>query len=353
MRRVASISLLLLAQIAWLQGACLEKASAYAGSGAGFSSLSAGGSGHKADANCGQDASDPYDPRARMLFGRYKGMCIDTAEERVPVILKEDSNEIAFANFRHARRWWIATFPKSGVENAYFQLAKFNGLQGKFNAGHGEIRLVMRQGQPVRLREQRNGHPSDSLEIYDFLISAESFQPVEIDAGLAGNVGGDVGILSRFVSVAERVTDELVKTGGRSVIQTHLLLSPAYASWLAQSALHRSVRVGYSEVYDYLEHHCVTVALETLDEAFPPQRAAPGVGVTLGDFLRRDTIIGPALRALYWRGLIHWGDSFTLESVSDGGRAYLPSMIAHMDEFPAEQAQLRAFLRQESAGAKR
>ena len=324
----------------------------------GSGSLTSGGYGPPAtaDGNCVEDASDPYDPRARMEFGKDRGQCIDSHEERPPVVLSDTPDAITIANFRHARRWWIARIPKNAVQFAFFQLALFKSWEGFVGGAHGQARFLLRRDQPIILHEQRRGHPFVSLALTDFLLSAETFTAVASDSGLVGSVTGRTGILTRVVSTAERASDEILYKGGRAVMQTPLLVTteaeatPAMRAafdHLLISAIYRSQRIGFSGVYHYLQHNCVSILVETLDNAFPPRAGMPSGGVGLLDVAQLKAIVGPAQEALYQRGFVRKGQAFSLEDESSQGLAYLPSMLMSVEE-PVERAKLQEIANQEA-----
>jgi hypothetical protein len=257
--------------------------------------------------DCVESNLDPFDPGAYMKDGPDKGICADTSDLRVPVILNETPDTITIANFRHARRFWVATINKNAIEEVYFQNGTFDTQPFFFTtAAHSQIRMIMNKKSPILLQEQRLG--SKEVQYIDaFVISAE---PYNVRNGVPRD---EMRIITRFVSQLDRATDEMGFRIRKFTDQVELKLNLEQRTHLLKTAIYRSTSQGYTRYYTVWRSSCAVEAIKTIAMAFPPKSGVEASAmITILDAI--DPVIGPTTKVLKALGLVdEESANYTLE----------------------------------------
>ena len=276
---------------------------------------------------CVIDKADRFDPGEVMQFGADRGLCASTSEVRVPVVIAEDSQSITVANFRHARRFWLATIPKSGVENIFVETGVFSGKENLVGAGHAEIRLKMKADSPVILISQKSESYYDQTKIYDFMLSADPFTAISPEK-LNPKTSRSTAISIRLISTTDRIFDQVARNEGYDrVEQVGLILNESQKSHFLQVAVKRAANFGYAHPFNLRHYNCVTVALGILDEAFPPPTPQRPFEINLTNLLRMNLVVAPLREALIARQLPLERVRSTLDAEVHGGAQSLATMM--------------------------
>jgi hypothetical protein len=256
---------------------------------------------------CIDSNADPFDPGAYMKDGADKGACANTSELRVPVILGETDKTITIANFRHGRRFWVATIDKTAIDEVYFLNGTFGGkILGFIAAAHSQLRFIMNKNSPILLQEQKVGS-KEVQYITEFDVSAEPYNVRD------KNGHDDDRIITRFASVMERSTDEMAFRWRMYTDQIELKLNSEQRSHLLKTSIYRSVSQGYTRYYSMWDSNCAVEAVKTVSMAFPPKNGeAASAIITLLNAV--DPVIGPTTKAMKVLGLANEESaSFTME----------------------------------------
>lgn len=256
---------------------------------------------------CIDSNSDPFDPGAYMKDGLDKGACANTSELRVPVILGETDTTITIANFRHGRRFWVATIDKTAIEEVYFLNGTFGGkILGFIAAAHSQLRFIMNKNSPILLQEQKVGS-KEVQYITEFDVSAEPYNVRD------KNRHDDDRIITRFASVMERSTDEMVFRWRMYTDQIELNLNSAQRTHLLKTSIYRSISQGYTRYYSMRESNCAVEAVKTVAMAFPPKNGET-VSAVITLLSAIDPVIGPTTKAMKVLGLAdEESASYTME----------------------------------------
>lgn len=116
---------------------------------------------------------DKYESRVVLPAGSHKGECADTTSARSVIQVMEpsspDTDIIQVANVGHNGSFWLADFPKNGVEDVIFQMERFPAA---VPAAHTQIRLKFKKDSPVRLTNQLD--PNRQIFLREFALSTEA-----------------------------------------------------------------------------------------------------------------------------------------------------------------------------------
>jgi hypothetical protein len=240
---------------------------------------------------CAKDKTDPYDPAYKITYGDYAGQCIDSSTVRPPLVLSQDDKQITIANFYHEGKYWIAKIPKDAVSSVKFQGVPFDSaLFGLIEIKHGQFRFKL--NQPVILQEQA-GSKSETRMIDDLIITSTATHPKGVDYSVFQ--GKNFGIATRALSSTSRGVEEISEDKS-PVHQYELNLNSKQKSDFLVESIVRASDSGYRDLYQLLDHNCVTVAFDSLDATIERPK---GVDALRGKWwLIRDEIEKPALNAL-------------------------------------------------------
>jgi hypothetical protein len=151
---------------------------------------------------CACDCDDPFDPRTVQEAGLYKGMCLNTCDQRSMfspglTLLRENGylldydprndtqpfgQTIFIANIADydtaakRTRYFVGRINTAGLQDVIVQVEYHGGV-----AGHGQLRLRFRPEMPVVLVPQctgeRDADPKYSKRITDLVFSVEALGP--------------------------------------------------------------------------------------------------------------------------------------------------------------------------------
>ncbi len=271
--------------------------------------------------------TDPFDNGVAIFSGLDRGLCANTSDVRIPFVVSADDQFITVANFRHARRFWLAKIPKYGIEKVYLDTGVFKGPANLIGAGHAEIRFKMRSDSPIQLASQKSEIYYDHVEIFDFMSSSDPYNPMD---GSYTHSKSDrtIGVATRLVSTTDRVYDQIARHDGYTrVDQTGFQFTAEQAQHLLETVIRHANHDGYTREYSLLKYNCVTVAFEILDEAFPPRTPAEPFVITLANAIGLNVVVAPIRRAIRARGLPVDATETSLDLEYQQGRGTLQTMI--------------------------
>lgn len=263
-----------------------------------------------ADPRCVADATDPYDPGYVMSKGKYQGQCMDASEERAPVILSEDQNQITFANFWHDGKFWLATVPLNGIERGIFHTEYMSSDIPWIKPAHVQLRFVMKKDSGVILVPQAGKDQATSQQIInDLILSIEYMAPSGVDYDLIPGEFKAFRIAYTFFS-AQALTqfiheDDVSGDGPDIVNQYGLKLSGPQLGAVFREAVHEGERYAYDHSYDTLIRNCATQLFKVLDSSLVYQTKVKPFKISILSIL--DPVAKPSLKALQDRNILDTG----------------------------------------------
>lgn len=253
------------------------------------------------DPSCRRMPDDPFEPSVKFAWGPRvdqvdnehlpeRNLCVATSVPkslmRSVTVLTEAQKlqyeippkQVAFANFAHHHRFWIASLDLAGVDEVYAQVEDFqikgnpwDSIPIKFYAGHFELRYKMKPGFEVQLYEQDHSSTPEArltrkvLRVRNLLSSVESvgpennlvFSPVE-------GVNPVYGEVYRLLSMDERY-ETMVNELHHPVDQFRLALTTGQKKRLLGNAISLSHFYQMNFPYYTLLRSCATEAYKLLD----------------------------------------------------------------------------------------
>src|SRR5262245_32450538 len=112
---------------------------------------------------CVCDPNDPFDPKAKLPAGKYKGQCSYSCRLRsvnrlspvgaLPYLPDAEFTDsvIYAANVQHEGKFWVARIDLTQVKDLYLQR---NVGKGLLDVGHGQLRFEMKPSHPIELVRQ-------------------------------------------------------------------------------------------------------------------------------------------------------------------------------------------------------
>ena len=251
---------------------------------------------------CRIDLKDKYDIGYSLDHGKYKTQCLDMARKRPAIILSEDSQTITIANFYHEKKFWLAQIPKTGVDQAIFQIVRFSTGIPFVIASHTQIRFKMKPGAELRLTTQ-NGS-GEQTTISDFIFSVEYTAPLGVPYNVIEAQFNNVGMVARILSTKARMLEEL-DGSGNTVQQLPMRLDSRAADQIMVSGIHRSYQLGTLQMYNTFSRNCANEAFNLLDKNLLYFHKISPFKISI--FELNDPSGQPSIDALWDRGLINQG----------------------------------------------
>ena len=234
-------------------------------------------------ASCQLDPGDPYDPRAEIPRGPFKGRCLYTRELRSLRLLSKEAAAarglparpglLYLANVRHADRFWLAAVDPRAVEAAIVQIEYFPAI---VPAAHTQLRFRFAPGRGPVLVPQRRGGRQDPVRLRDLVYSVEAVPVVGGDAyDLVKGMEDHFGTAYRMVSLSDRY-HRMVVIDHHRVMQLRLRLTPRERRDLFVHAVRLGDRCGMKLMYHTLARNCTTELVRVIDQtvAYSPWRSA-------------------------------------------------------------------------------
>lgn len=197
-------------------------------------------------------------------------------------------SRVAFGNFYHAGRHWVAVVQPELLQTVLVQQEIF--LRGPITrrplAAHGQIRFLFRQGAQVELLPQdKEQAPYAGAPVDDFIASAEAVPP-QINGfpaySLYGGARGWYRQCLRFVSTAEKAQRMVAEK--RTVNQFLLHLREGEPAKVFLEALRRAHQIGMDIPYNIFAiggTQCVYEMFNILDRSILDERHDNGFLVSL------------------------------------------------------------------------
>jgi len=244
---------------------------------------------------------DAYESKVLLPAGGHKGECADTTSARSVIMLPEpsDSNVLRVANVGHNGSFWIAEFPKNGVEDVIFQMERFPAA---VPAAHTQIRLKFKKDSPVRLTNQFDS--SRQIYLREFALSTEAIGQKGWKYDIFKGMKDEYLTAYRITSLADKYK-WMVVTLKHSVVQWPLNLDEAEKQLVLPAYVKRATEKGMTSTYHTLWRNCTNELFKVFDSTlrYGGLRALPVVFTKINEMY--PVIVHGALNS---RGLIRYRD---------------------------------------------
>lgn len=248
---------------------------------------------------CRLDKADRYDlgwAYANHAPGRYRGQCVDTHRKRPVVLLKENPQEIVFANFFDGHRFYTAHIPSGSIQQIYFQSVTFGDFLG-IHAAHTQLRFMLDPHRPAILTSQ-SGAPAEMRSVSDITVSAEYMAPRGVPYSPVVGLGED--FLNTYLVLSTRTQAYQQITLSRHVVeQTELQIPDFRRDDVLRAAIHLSATKGITDIYNTLSLNCTTELFRILYVGLK----FPVPAVTWKPDNLTDPVAGSSIRKLWKMGL--------------------------------------------------
>lgn len=195
---------------------------------------------------------------------------------------------VAFGNFRHQGKHWVAVVRADSAQTILIQQEIFlrGPLTGRPLAAHGQIRFLLQDSAKVELLPQEPGQePYQGPPVDDFIASAEAVAP-RIEGfpsySLYGGARGWYRLCMRFISTEEKARDML--SAKNKVNQFLLHLQDGEPPKVFLQSLRRAHKLGMDMPYNIFAiggTQCVYEMFNILDRSILDERDSNGFLVTL------------------------------------------------------------------------
>lgn len=206
---------------------------------------------------------DPYEPLVVLPKGQFKGRCADSTSSR-SVIRKldqfpTDADQLTVANVSHAGHFWIAKFPRYGVEDVIFQLEKFPAV---VPAAHTQIRIRFREDSPVILTHQLDA--KQKIQLRDFVISVEAIGHKGWSYDIFRGMKDEYLTAYRLTSLSDKYKHSVIKMK-HEVIQWPLNLSEEEKQRVLPAYLELANANGMNSIYHTIYRNCTNELFKAMD----------------------------------------------------------------------------------------
>ena len=227
----------------------------------------------------GRVGHDPFEPDHRVASGNYQGEPINYDKRRSVVKLSPieaeqygvQPGELAFANYGHDGKHWVAIVPDDAVEKASIMMEYF---PAPIPAGHSMLRFHLKEGKQARLVPQTLGATDEPVKLNDLVLSVEAAGPRNFEYDLLEGAGSHYGIVYSFESLSDRALH--TQRNGNSVKQMPLKLSNDQLQKILYEAVHTADRARPDEMYNTLTKNCVNETFHIIDRGIG-QNVSPQV----------------------------------------------------------------------------
>lgn len=252
-----------------------------------------------------QTSIDPYDPQKEIRIGKYKGRVVDSSEKRPAEILQEDTDSITMANFRHRHQFWIASVPKSAVEQVVVRIDRFPASVPFIKPAHTLMAFKLKESSALQLSAQpsNGGAAQQPTTVNAFYFSVDYMAPQGVEYGLLQGLGKNFLATERFLSVWERGETETYNADYPSD-NLVLDLTEDTRNRLLEKAIRQSNARRDDDFYNTWEINCTTELFALLDSVI--DYGSREVKPFKESFLHiLDPVAGPTHRALQERGIVN------------------------------------------------
>ena len=246
---------------------------------------------------------DKYESKALLPAGSHKGECADTTQARSVIQVTEasalDKDIIRVANVGHNGSFWLAEFPKNGVEDVIFQMERFPAA---VPAAHTQIRLKFKKESPVRLTDQLD--PTKQIFLREFALSTEAIGQKGWKYDLIKGMKDEYLTAYRITSMADKYK-WMVLTLKHSVEQWPLDLTEDEKQSILPAYVKRATEKGMLSTYHTLWRNCTNELFKVFDSTlrYGGLRAIPVIFTKINETY--PVIVHGALNS---RGLIRYRD---------------------------------------------
>ncbi|MEN9810805.1 MAG: hypothetical protein RLZZ488_2372 [Pseudomonadota bacterium] len=244
---------------------------------------------------------DAYESKVLLPGGSHKGECADTTSARSVMLLPEssDSNVLRVANVGHNGSFWVAEFPKNGVEEVIFQMERFPAI---VPAAHTQIRLKFKKDSPVRLTNQLDSRKQ--IHLLEFALSTEAIGQKGWNYDIFKGMKDEYLTAYRITSLADKYK-WMVVTQKHSVVQWPLNLDEKEKQLVLPAYVKRATEKGMTSTYHTLWRNCTNELFKVFDSTlrYGGLRALPVVFTKINETY--PVIVHGALNS---RGLIRYRD---------------------------------------------
>ena len=216
----------------------------------------------------GQPGHDPFFPKRVLSTGKYKGESTNTGLQRSVVQLSAADaakygakpGELAFANFSHEGKFWVAMVPPNAVKDIDMMLEHFPAI---VPAAHSMLRFRLKDGQEARLVPQTEGSDDKPRVLKDLVLSIEATAPKNFKYGLVDGLFNNFAAAYRMESVQDRAAH--TKNNGHRVEQIPLKFSEQEKQRILKEAITTSHQRGLKTNYNTIASNCTNEAMHIID----------------------------------------------------------------------------------------
>lgn len=278
-----------------------------------------------ANGECVSDPKDVYSAGVKMPSGPYRGQCINTSGKRAIRILRDSTEGLKIANFRHKGKFWNAWIPKNSVEAVEFVFVDLNVQQVSrlgVNIFHNHLRLLFKKNHPITLTSQFSPRGEVKATVRDVILSVNYMAPTGVEySAIKGLNSKEYLSAIQLYSTADEAKARFVEQKVNA-FTTRLSINERQAWYLLRTALLKSHNTQYSVPYQTWDANCATAAFDMLDYALYYDYGKRVKPFRFKIWNIRDTSVKPALNALIERGLIKDNRSIYLVNTQFGYPRY-------------------------------
>lgn len=221
--------------------------------------------------SCICDPQDPFDPQAQMPDGPFKGVCVNSCEQRTAKILSPAQaaaynpkpGTISIANVSHKGKFWIAQIPVNGVRDAIYQIEEmFNSCP----LCHSQLRFRFKPGSEVTLVPQSLTADLAEVQLSDLVYSIEATGTPGAGFNPAGALANLFGLSFRLVSLEDRA-QRMIVVDKHKVEQIRLALKPEEKQRLLKNVMLQADRAGMNFMYSFYDRNCTTELFKVIDSS--------------------------------------------------------------------------------------
>ncbi|MDZ4870629.1 MAG: hypothetical protein CLLPBCKN_000017 [Chroococcidiopsis cubana SAG 39.79] len=222
---------------------------------------------------CVCDPADPFDPKAKMPQGIYKGQCLYCQQRSVQLLTpveaapyKPRPGAIVFANFKHKNKFWVAQIPPNAVEDAIFQIQYYTVPASPYIA-HGQIRFRLKPGYEAILvpQSRSSGKADKAIRVRDMVYVANGVGLKSAAWNPVTGVFDFYAIAQEMIALEDRIEDAFNFKFTDRVEQIRLALTPRQKQQILLNAIAQSSRDQTNVMYDTISRNCTTLALRVVD----------------------------------------------------------------------------------------
>lgn len=249
-----------------------------------------------------EDLIDRYEQRNQLMpsSGQYAGETIETSSKRTIIILSKtekqifgiNSDDLAFANFKHNNKFYIASIPAIKLKNQMdlkraSNVVKSVSFMKEHWAGksrpetvnveiHSELIFTFEESSGIVLHFNQDDRKEVELgqRIYRAVISIEAIRSEQnLDAGfLPGGLGYNFAVGYRFYSAAQRdIKNETEVAATYTEHELDFSDTVSYSNvanvkdYLLYQSLKTSHQMGRNQTYNFVQNNCTNRLFDLLD----------------------------------------------------------------------------------------